>query len=537
MNNNDYDEIPYTKHIYKQTQPDNLATIATVFGMQPPSVATCRVLELGCASGINLLAMAQAIPQGEFWGIDLSAPQIREGQNNIQQLKLHNITLQQMDIMAIDSQFGQFDYIIVHGVYSWVSPAVRAKILQVCHHHLHPQGVAYVSYNIYPGWHVDAMLRKILLYHVQPLKEPSEKLAAAKTLLRFLIASIKHKYDTYSLSLRKELTRIEQLENNYFFHEYLEPYNEAVFFHEFIEQAQQYGLQYLADTKTLFTAIEAFIPQTEIPSLNLIEKEQYVDFLHNNSFRETLLCHQAVMLNRNLVSDSLNDFYIAAPLKLTTSHLLNNSLDLEQPEKLESNLSEQFETLSGRMVLSVSSPLLKVICWCLGEIWPQNLSFEDLLQRAYQLLIKIDSENYQTILSPPQVQEVKTMLLEFYLKDIVELSRYPPQFTLHISQFPLASPIARLQSQHGNLVTNLRYEVFKLNLATREILKHLDGTHDQDFLLAMIKQTIVEGKLLLYQDEDRKALTEIKPSELDLYLSAQIAEILQDLANKAYLLA
>ena len=204
MNNNDYDEIPYTKHIYKQTQPDNLATIATLFGMQPPSVATCRVLELGCASGINLLAMAQAIPQGEFWGIDLSAPQIREGQNNIQQLKLHNITLQQMDIMAIDSQFGQFDYIIVHGVYSWVSPAVRAKILQVCHHHLHPQGVAYVSYNIYPGWHVDAMLRKMLLYHVQPLKEPSEKLAAAKTLLRFLIASIKHKYDTYSLSLRKE---------------------------------------------------------------------------------------------------------------------------------------------------------------------------------------------------------------------------------------------------------------------------------------------------------------------------------------------
>jgi methyltransferase-like protein len=233
----------------------------------------------------------------------------------------------------------------------------------------------------------------------------------------------------------------------------------------------------------------------------------------------------------------VNDFYIAAPLKLTTSHLLNNSLDLEQPEKLESNLSEQFETLSGRMVLSVSSPLLKVICWYLGEIWPQNLSFADLLQRAYQLLIKIDSEKYQAILSPPQVQEVKTMLLEFYLKDIVELSRYPPQFTLHISQFPLANPIARLQSQQGNLVTNLRYEVFKLNLATREILKHLDGTHDRDFLLARIKQTIVEGKLLLYQDEDRKALTEIKPSELDSYLSAQIAEILQDLANKAYLLA
>ncbi|BAP54952.1 hypothetical protein THII_0655 [Thioploca ingrica] len=538
MNNNDYDEIPYTKHIYKQTQPDNLATIAALFGMQPPPVATCRVLELGCASGINLLAMAQAIPQGEFWGIDLSVQQIQEGQANIQQLGLHNITLKQMDIMAMDSDFGQFDYIIVHGVYSWVSPTVRAKILQVCHHQLHPQGVAYVSYNVYPGWHVDTMLRKMVLYHVQQLEKPQEKLAAAKTLLHFLIESIKHKYDTYSLALKKELIRINQLEENYFFHEYLEKYNEAVFFHEFIEQAHQAGLQYLADTKTLFTAIAAFIPQTEILSLNLIEKEQYFDFLHNNSFRETLLCHQAVTLNRDLVPDKINNFYIAAPLKLTTGHLLNNSLNsLETTAKLEPNLSEQFETLSGRMVLSVSSPLLKVICFYLGEIWPQSISFEDLLRRVYELLIKIDKNRYQAILAPPHIQEVKTMLLEFYLKDIVELSSYPPQFTLPISERPLASPIARLQSQRGNQVTNLRYEVFKLNLATRAILKHLDGTHDRNFLVEIMKKNIVEEKLLLYQGEERKALTEIEPSELDSHLSHQIAEILQDLAKKAYLLA
>lgn len=538
MNHNDYDNIPYTKNIYKQTQPDNLATIATLFGMQPPPVATCRVLELGCASGINLLAMAQAIPQGEFVGIDLSAHQIQEGQTYIQQLGLPNISLKQLDIMAIDANWGQFDYIIAHGVYSWVSPTVRAKILQVCHQHLHPQGVAYVSYNVYPGWHMDAMLRKMVLYHVQSVKELPAKLAAATALIRFLITSIETKYDTYSLTLKKELTRIEQLEENYFFHEYLEKYNEAVFFHEFIEHANHYGLQYLADTKTLFTAIAAFIPQTEIPSLSLIEKEQYFDFLHNNSFRETLLCHQAVMLNRSLVADKISDFYIAAPLKLTNSQLLNNSLATwEATAKLESDLLEQFETLNGRMVLSISSSLLKVICWYLGEIWPRSILFEDLLQQVYGLLMKIDSHRYQPILSPPQIQEVKTLLLEFYLKDIVELSSYPPQFTLKISARPLASPIARLQSQQHNQVTNLRYEVFKLNLATRAILKHLDGAHDYDCLIEIMKQNIVAGKLLLYQDEERKAVTEIEPSELYSHLSHQVTEILKDLAHKAYLLA
>ena len=381
------------------------------------------------------------------------------------------------------------------------------------------------------------MLRKMVLYHVQSVRELPEKLLAAKALIRFLITSIDTKYDTYSLALKKELTRIDRLEENYFFHEYLEEYNEAVFFHEFIEQANQYGLQYLADTKTLFTAITAFIPQTEITSLNLIEKEQYFDFLHNNSFRETLLCHQTVMLNRSLVADKISDFYIAAPLKLTTGQSLNNLTTWETTEKLESNLLEQFETLSGRMILSVSSPLLKAICFYLGEIWPQSILFEDLLQQVYGLLIKIDKSRYQTILSSPQIQEIKTMLLEFYLKDIIELSSYPPQFTLQVSDRPLASPIARLQSQSGNQVTNLRYEVFKLNLATRAILKHLDGTHDRDFLIEIMKQNIVAGKLLLYQGKDRKVLTEIEPSDLYSHLSHQLATILQDLANKAYLSA
>ena len=146
----DYDEVPYPSLSYAQTHPDRLATIATLLGLQPAPVTHCRVLELGCAGGGNLLPMAQGLPGSEFVGLDVSEAQITAGQTLRQALGLNNLTLTQMDILDVPAGLGQFDYIIAHGIYSWVPPQVRDKVLQVCQDHLAPQGVAYVSYNCYP---------------------------------------------------------------------------------------------------------------------------------------------------------------------------------------------------------------------------------------------------------------------------------------------------------------------------------------------------------------------------------------------------
>jgi methyltransferase-like protein/SAM-dependent methyltransferase len=572
MKTTPYDKIPYTKHIYQQTQPNNLATIATLFGMPPPPVETCRVLELGCASGINILAMAQAIPNGEFVGIELSAQQIQEGQNNIRQLGLQNITLKQMDILDISAELGKFDYIVAHGVYSWVPPNVRGKILQICRHQLQPNGVAYVSYNVLPGWHIEQTLREMMLYRTKHLTDPTEKLKQAKALLNFFVDTLKPKYDSYSLSLRKELHRVSQLNENYFFHEYLEDNNEAVFFYEFIEHATQNGLQYITDTTATFASLENFLEGADKLGMSLIEKEQYFDFLRNTQFRATLLCHQQISLNRNLVADKLSDFYIAAPLKPASQ---NQSTAAEISEKLKHEMLERFDNLAGEAVLSVASPLLKAVCLCLGEVWPQSLPFDSLMLQVYKLLRlvdrergkekqendgtgeaetgqrangraqgpggqgpgKLDNKTEQTGLSPEEIDEVKTMLLAFYLKNIVELSVYPPQFTLNLSEHPLASPIARLQSEQGKQVTNLRYEEFSLGFVTRQVLKHLDGTHDRAALVEVLRKSIENGELTLYQGEGKKALAEIGSEELHHYLSQQVQESLRSLANKAYLIA
>jgi 2-polyprenyl-3-methyl-5-hydroxy-6-metoxy-1,4-benzoquinol methylase len=89
--------------------------------------------------------MALWLPQSTFVGIDASARHIAEAQAAFQALDIHNIAFNHLDILDITPDFGQFDYIIAHGVYSWVPAQTQDKILDICRHNLAPQGIAFVS--------------------------------------------------------------------------------------------------------------------------------------------------------------------------------------------------------------------------------------------------------------------------------------------------------------------------------------------------------------------------------------------------------
>ena len=123
------------------------------------------MLELGCADGGNLIPMAELLPQSQFIGIDGSTVQITEGRKVVKEFALKNIRLQAMDILEVNLSLGHFDYIICHGVFSWVPVDTQERIFTLCQNHLAPQGVAYISYNTYPGWHMRGMIRDMMLYH------------------------------------------------------------------------------------------------------------------------------------------------------------------------------------------------------------------------------------------------------------------------------------------------------------------------------------------------------------------------------------
>lgn len=298
----DYDAIPYESFPILDTAPDRMAWIGGLFGLDAPDPTRARILEIGCASGGNLIPLAWHWPHTQCLGIELGQTQALSGMERIQRLGIHNIEIRHQDILDLPLDGPPFDYILAHGVYSWVPEAVREHILAVCGARLSPSGIAYVNFNCLPGGQMRQMLRGMLLYHVRDLAVPGARLRKAREFLDFLATPLADK-PLGSDWLQKELAYLRGARDSYLYHEYLEGTNEAFLFHDFVQQASGKGLQYLADVQlhTMFadTLGAAAVAQLDALS-NLLAEEQYGDFLRLRGHRQVLLCRADVMLNREI---------------------------------------------------------------------------------------------------------------------------------------------------------------------------------------------------------------------------------------------
>lgn len=294
-----YDAVPYESKSFVETHPDHLATIARLFGLEPPAIDRCRVLELGCSHGSNLIPMASAWPGSAFVGIDLSAQQIAEGQKTAAQRGLINIELKVLNILDVDENLGRFDYVICHGVYSWVPPTVQEKIFDICARQLAPQGIAFISYNTYPGWYIKKVVRDMIAYHARQFAEPLEQVRQARWFLEYLARSVlSDSSSTYENNLRSAAVVFRELSDSYLLHEFLDEFVQPLYFHEFVSRAASWKLRYFADARIPPMYSEGLSPEAIQTLRQLtpdpVRAEQYLDFLRRRSFRRSLLCHASL---------------------------------------------------------------------------------------------------------------------------------------------------------------------------------------------------------------------------------------------------
>ena len=291
-----YDQVPYTSHPFSQTAPEHLVAVAHLFGLKTPDVATSRVLELGCSSGGNLIPLAARHPGSKVLGLDLSGVQISQGQQRVAAMNLDNLELRQADLGEVDSEaLGEFDFIICHGVYSWVPEHVQDAILRICKYNLAPDGIAYVSYNTYPGWKAKEMLRDAMLLHSADRDSTQEQVAYARAMVGFL-QNVAPRDGLMAHVLQENLPYLRDPTDHYIAHEYLEPYNLPCYFQQFLQRARGYGLDYLAEAQPSMMVPANYGPQIAEPlqrafGHDQVRMEQYLDFAINRAFRQTLLVH------------------------------------------------------------------------------------------------------------------------------------------------------------------------------------------------------------------------------------------------------
>ncbi|RYF70526.1 MAG: methyltransferase domain-containing protein, partial [Comamonadaceae bacterium] len=292
-----YDTVPYDSHPFPQTAAEHLEALAWLFGLDATPPARARVLELGCAAGGNLIPFAARHPESTALGVDLSPVQVAQGAAAIGHARLSNIALRAFDIADIDDSFGEFDYIICHGVYSWVPPSVQDAILRVCSENLAPGGVAYISYNVYPGWKAREIVRDAMILRGGPRDAPDEKLSYARGMLEFLEQSARPD-SVLKKTLEETMPIVRNANSSYLLHEFLEPCNAPCYFKEFVERAGAHGLAYLADAEPSTMFVQNYGEKVREPLLrecggSQIMIEQYLDFLVNRTFRQTVLVKSA----------------------------------------------------------------------------------------------------------------------------------------------------------------------------------------------------------------------------------------------------
>lgn len=294
-----YSELGYKSMPFPYTTPATLEAYAALVGISAPNPKTARVLELGATYGGNIISQALFNPDATFVGVELSQEQVEKGNEVIANAGLTNVSLIQSDIASIGSEIGTFDYIIAHGVYSWVDDGVKDALLRLIDEHLAEDGIAYISYNTYPGWHTMDEVRQLMMFSNRDKTQfnHKEKVLHGKT-IGSIVGSQILKYDNLKERNSKflgALRSVMQKDEYYVGHDHLEPNNDPVYFYQFNDHLEAHNLAYLCDadlTLSMVRSFDADIADTldKLALNDHVAQEQYLDFMLDTTFRKSIIC-------------------------------------------------------------------------------------------------------------------------------------------------------------------------------------------------------------------------------------------------------
>jgi methyltransferase-like protein len=496
---NDYDVVPYISYPYPNTQPEHLYTVARLFNVDAVNPKKARVLEIGCASGGNIIPMAINFPESEFVGLDYSSVQIEEGNRHKEKLGLNNLEFKGESIADIDENLGKFDYIIVHGILSWVPKNIQDKIFEVCNNNLSDKGIAYISYNTLPGWGMVRSIREMMLYHTDKFTNPADKTREARMLLNFIKHGNGENSDSpYTKFIENEINTLSTNADSYLIHDHLEENNEPFYFHQFMEKANQNKLQYLGDSSVATMFIGNFPKETaEILKQvgnDIVRAEQYMDFIRNRRFRSSLLCKQGVQINRTVQGDKLKEFYVTLNAKVKG--------DIKDVD-INSNVPVEFSGNSGNEFKVNDKYLITALLYMQEQ--GKAVNTKELIKVVEK---RLGSNSNDEVLEKSLLSKMLVLLFS----GNIEISYFEPRYITKVSDKPKTTDLVKYQATYTDWVTNQLSNKVNIDNFGRFVTQHLDGKNAIDDINKQMKERALKGELTLRDGgkkiEDEKKLEE-----------------------------
>ena len=454
-----YDRLPYPSGPHFYSHPGHVGMLAQLAGAKPAQLDNCRVLEIGGSDGGNLLPIAIDFPTSEFVCLDISRVQIEMGRRHASALGVKNIDWHAADLTQFDFEpLGKFDYIIAHGVYSWVDASVQNKLLELYREILSSQGIGYISYNTYPGWHAQMALREMMLAHVEGIADDDRRVEAVLDLVH-RIANSSQGHDTPIATVaRSFVDSMADFESVpvYITHEFLSENNSPIYYREFANRASMFGLQVVGDANHVEHSLDRLsdesrdwiLQQSDDP----VVQGQYMDFLSSGAFRRSLLCRREVKIDWNFSVSKWEKLFVSANVR---------PID---------DSGERWSTGSGN-TFSTSHQLAQGVLTRLSDAWPGSIQVAQIARSC-------------SVATEPIAKIVESM----FQQKIVEGRLANQQCVNQASDRPRASRFCRHQATGGYVTTQRHSRVRMDDEQAIAVLPLVDGTRT-------IQQIAVDAKL------------------------------------------
>ena len=442
---NAFDRVRYPSLTLALTHPAAIGVFAALYGRPFTPFGASRVLEIGCGEGVNLINMALGAPRAEFVGVDLAEQPIAQASATARRCGCANVSFHARDVVELDASFGRFDYILAHGVYSWVPAPVRQGLFRVVGGRLSADGLAIVSYNVNPGSRIRQGIRDMLLYATKGVDEPAAKLDAART---FLIQHSEAWSDGEADEnvMKIEARRILDHPPEVLFHDELADMYTPQLLTEVVETAAQFGLGYLCDAQpslnqeALFPS-EAFAEERKRANGDWVRFEQLFDFRTLRRFRYSLFCPAGGGIDRRLEAKRLRGLWASGDVKIM------------QPDA-EAGDGTQFR--AGNIKVGTNDPELARFLLRLAEVCP--------LAEPLDLASETPS--------------LADHVLRLWAHYAIQIHTAPPPVVSRSGERPRLNTLALVQAANGEaLLATSRHSMIQIDDApVRALVPLIDGT-------------------------------------------------------------
>jgi len=458
-----YEALPYPSVPVFHARPQRLAAIARLHGLPAPALR--RILVPGCGEGGNLLAIAAAHPEAEVTGIDLSGRQVAQAGRLAAAAGLANVRLVEGSFVDLGPALGPFDAIVAHGLWSWVPEDVGEALLALCGRALAPDGIAYVSFNVLPGWHLRGAVRALLRQAAAGIADAAAQVAAARAALEAATGE-----GAWADVLADERARVARLADGHLAHDLLEPVNRPAWLGDFVARAAAHGLAYLADAN-----VAAALPQNQpaalqpfLAGLEPAAAEELVDLRLGRSYRAALLVRASGPIRRDAAAWDAGAVRVAG--RLEPGESADGAVRFRSPE--------------GTVVAAREAPAVAAL-EALAAAWPASLDLDGLAAAVAERLGRRRASHRMLL---------RELMAAGLARGVLEPSCGADPFVTRVSGCPEASPLARAQAAEGPMVATLDHRSLRVEDAvTRYLLRHLDGRRDRAGLVALLARARRDG--------------------------------------------